>query len=68
MCSSHSISAIACSASILPQYLPEVRRRNKAAKPQFRSRAAVEKVEELLNRPKLTQVAENWKTGSLLIQ
>ena len=31
MCSSHSISAIACSASILPQYLPEVRRRRKAA-------------------------------------
>jgi hypothetical protein len=39
-----------------------------SGKPQFRSRAAVEKVEELLNRPKLTQVAENWKTGSLLIQ
>jgi hypothetical protein len=32
------------------------------------ARAAVEKVEELHNRPKLTQVAENWKTGSLLIQ
>jgi len=32
------------------------------------ARAAVKKVEELLNRPKLTQVAENWKTGSLLIQ
>jgi hypothetical protein len=31
MCSSHSISAIACSASILPQYLPEVCRRRKAA-------------------------------------
>jgi hypothetical protein len=31
MCSSHSISAIACSASILLQYLPEVRRRRKAA-------------------------------------
>jgi len=30
--------------------------------------AAVEKVEELLNRRKLTQVPENRKTGSLLIQ
>ena len=29
---------------------------------------AVEKVEEMLNRPKLTQVAENWKNGSSLIQ
>ena len=32
------------------------------------ARAAVQKVEDLLMRPKLTQVAENWKTGSLLIQ
>lgn len=32
------------------------------------ARAAVEKVEEMLNRPKLTQVVENWKTGSSLIQ
>ena len=29
MRSSHSISAIACSASILPQFLPELRRRRK---------------------------------------
>ena len=32
------------------------------------ARAAVEKVEELLNRPKLTQVPENWGKGSSLIQ
>jgi integrase len=32
------------------------------------ARAAVEEVEELLNRPKLTQVAENWENGSWLIQ
>jgi integrase len=32
------------------------------------ARAAVEKVEEMLNRPKLTQVVENWKTRSSLIQ
>jgi hypothetical protein len=32
------------------------------------ARAAVEKVEEMLNRPKLTQVAENWENGSSLIQ
>lgn len=32
------------------------------------ARAAVEKVEEILNRLKLTQVAENWKNGSSLIQ
>jgi hypothetical protein len=29
-----------------------------AAKPQFRSRAAVEKVEELLNRPKLRKIGK----------
>jgi integrase len=32
------------------------------------ARAAVEKVEELLNRPKLTQVPESWGEGSSLIQ
>ena len=32
------------------------------------ARAAVGKVEELLNRPKLSQVAENWGNGSSLIQ
>jgi integrase len=32
------------------------------------ARKAVEKVEELLNRPKLTQVPENWEKGSSLIQ
>lgn len=32
------------------------------------ARKAVEKVEELLNRPKLTQVPENWGNGSSLIQ
>src|SRR5437016_13159966 len=32
------------------------------------ARAAVEKVEELLNRPKLTQVPKNWGKGSSLIQ
>ncbi|MFY9561303.1 MAG: tyrosine-type recombinase/integrase [Terriglobales bacterium] len=32
------------------------------------ARAAVEKVEELLNRPKLTQVPEAWGKGSSLIQ
>jgi len=32
------------------------------------ARKAVEKVEEILNRPKLTQVAENWGKGSSLIQ
>jgi len=32
------------------------------------ARAAVEKVEELLNRRKLTQVPENWENGSSLIQ
>jgi len=32
------------------------------------ARGAVEKVEELLNRPKLTQVAENCGKGSSLIQ
>ncbi len=32
------------------------------------ARAAVEKVEEMLNRLKLTQVAENWGKGSSLIQ
>jgi hypothetical protein len=30
--------------------------------------AAVQKVEDLLIRPKLTQVAENWEKGSSLIQ
>jgi len=32
------------------------------------AQAAVQKVEDLLIRPKLTQVVENWKTGSPLIQ
>jgi len=32
------------------------------------ARAAVEKVEELLNRRKLTEVPENWGKGSSLIQ
>src|SRR5256885_11933983 len=32
------------------------------------ARKAVEKVEELLNRPKLTRVPENWGKGSSLIQ
>jgi integrase len=32
------------------------------------AKAAVEKVEELLNRPKLTQVPESWGKGSSLIQ
>ena len=32
------------------------------------ARAAVQKVEDLLIRPKLTQVVENWKNGSWLIQ
>jgi integrase len=32
------------------------------------ARAAVEKVEDLLNRPKLTQVPETWGKGSSLIQ
>ena len=32
------------------------------------ARAAVEKVEDLLNRPKLTQVAISWGNGSPLIQ
>jgi integrase len=32
------------------------------------AKAAVQKVEDLLNRPKLTQVPENWEKGSSLIQ
>jgi integrase len=32
------------------------------------ARKAVEKVEEMLNRLKLTQVSENWGKGSSLIQ
>ncbi len=32
------------------------------------ARAAVQRVEDLLNRPKLTQVPENWGKGSSLIQ
>ena len=32
------------------------------------ARAAVEKVENLLNRPKLTQIPEGWEKGSSLIQ
>lgn len=32
------------------------------------AQAAVQKVEDLLIRPKLTQVAENWEKGSSLIQ
>ena len=32
------------------------------------ARAAVEKVEDLLKRPKLTQVAISWGNGSPLIQ
>ena len=32
------------------------------------AKAAVQKVEDLLNRPKLSQVVEDWKTGSSLIQ
>jgi integrase len=32
------------------------------------AKAAVQKVEDLLNRPKLTQVAEDWGKGSSLIQ
>jgi len=32
------------------------------------AKAAVERVEELLNRPKLTQVPETWGKGSSLIQ
>src|SRR5437588_8545743 len=32
------------------------------------AQAAVQKVEDLLIGPKLTQVVENWKTGSSLIQ
>jgi integrase len=32
------------------------------------AKAAVQKVEDLLNRPKLTQVVEDWGKGSSLIQ
>ncbi len=39
-----------------------------ATRIEFLRTTAVDKVEELLNRPKLTQVPENWGKGSSLIQ